>query len=203
MKRSLIFFSLIFFLYGCSILPSKPTSTFNHPLSKLTNIPENLINRTWLERFSIDIQLTKQNNIHQELLLRTEFTTTHINIVMLSLDGIALAQAQWNSQTQTLKVERILDTPLTKQLDIKKVFHDLQAAHWPVKKLKEVLSPEYSFSEETVNGIKIRRFFYQNKVIIVIRKKAAQISLEYINAGYQIKMSRLQDSQLKPPLKKK
>ncbi len=169
----------------------------NKQFFNLTSIPKQLQNRVWLERFTINISVTK--NIRQELLLQTEFTTNKINFVALSLEGLALIQASWNSQTQEFKVEKLVNTPITSELDIKKIVHDLQAAHWPINKLKEALHSQYSVVDSCIKGVNIRQFFYKNKVILTIHEKAEQVHFKYIDESYEIKLSRIKNSPLNMP----
>ncbi|MGB0496174.1 MAG: DUF3261 domain-containing protein [Kangiellaceae bacterium] len=86
---------------------------------------------------------------------------------------------------------------------VKKIVHDLQATHWPINKIEEVLYTKYSVKDSILNDVKIRRFSYQNKVIIEIRKTADQTDLDYFSSGHKISIVRIKDNPLKVRPKKK
>lgn len=200
MKLLLISCSIILILCGCSNHPSKLLTTASYPLFDLTATPKTIQNRVWLERFSINIFTENGEHVRRELLLQTEFTTTHINIVALSLEGLPLIQASWNSQFRDLKIEKLTDTTLTKEFDIMKIIHDLQAVHWPLTRIRTSLNNHYSVYEEILDNEKIRRFFYQNKVIMTIYKKENQTKLRYFDLDYEVNIFRLKDKPLKARL---
>lgn len=208
--RVFIFFALFSQLNACSLVNQESSGKQGKGSGRvmpLLAVPNEFQQKIWLEKFTF--ALTKQGNAEsattvsryakQSMLLQTELTHDGINIAAMSFDGIPLAQASWQRDSQTVKSE----LTVAKNFDAKQVLHDLQIVNWPINIIAPALEKSFSVDEQIVaeesTGIKnkVRRFYHQGEVIIIIRYQDKVISFEQLNLGYQLTITRLNDSDLK------
>lgn len=208
-----------YLLSACSVFTDKGNETTSVVLSQvitLQPVPKNLQQRVWLEKFTFafnnPINGQKQEKqpadkisgyAIQSMLLQTELTEQGINIAAISFEGIPLAQASWQSISQSVKSE----LTVAKNFDAKQVLHDLQIVNWPIKLIAPALANNFSVDEQIVpdsstgDKIKTRRFYHQGEVIIIIRYQKQEISFEQLSAGYRLLITRLTDNDLPAVLK--
>jgi hypothetical protein len=208
-----------YLLSACSVFTDKGNETKSVVLSQvitLQPVPKNLQQRVWLEKFTFafnnPINGQKQEKqtadkisgyAIQSMLLQTELTEQGINIAAISFEGIPLAQASWQSISQSVKSE----LTVAKNFDAKQVLHDLQIVNWPIKLIAPALANNFSVDEQIVpdsstgDKIKTRRFYHQSEVIIIIRYQKQEISFEQLSAGYRLLITRLTDNDLPAVLK--
>lgn len=216
--KLVLFFTGLSLLSACSLFSQGMNSDRGKiPVQfiPLLPVPSELQQKVWLEKFTFSLEnygnnsasTERANNVRdyakQSMLLQTEFSNDGINIAAMSFDGIALAQASWQSNSQTVKSE----LTVAKNFDAKQVLHDLQIVHWPISTIAPALVKGFSIDERVMldgsdgNKIKIRRFHYQGEVIITIRYQVDNIIFEQLSAGYRLTITRLRDSKLKTALK--
>ncbi|PKG82502.1 hypothetical protein CXF85_13545 [Colwellia sp. 75C3] len=211
-------------LTACSVFTlGSGNANVSTQLMPLLPVPADLQNRVWLEKFtfSFDNTSSASNSISdnqgtandstekvsgyakQSMLLQTELTEQGISIAAMSFDGIPLAQASWQSGSQSIKSE----LTVAKNFDAKQVLHDLQAVNWPIELITSALATNFSVDEQSVADpktgikIKIRHFYHQGEVIIIIRYQQQDISFEQVSAGYRLLITRLTDNDLNAALK--
>jgi len=202
-------FSLLTLLSACSLLTQDKAAESSAQVIPLLSVPAVLQQKVWLEKFTFSLDVNEQQNnegsqnkvsryANQSMLLQTELSKQGINIAAMSFDGIPLAQASWNSDSQLVKSE----LTVAKDFDAKQVLHDLQIVHWPVNLIAPSLFKGFSVDEQIMldegndNKIKVRRFYHQGEVIIIIRYQVKEIHLEQVRAGYQLTITRLNSHNL-------
>jgi len=204
-----IFYSVLSLLSACSLLSQEENKKHASQVMPLLSVPSDLQQKVWLEKFTFSLDNLapikneeKSDKVSryakQSMLLQTELSDQGINIAAMSFDGIPLAQASWNSDNQKVKSE----VTLAKNFDAKQVLHDLQIVHWPVNLIAPALIKGFSVDEQIMlnegdgNKIKVRRFYHQGKVIIIIRYQVNNINLEQKESGYQLTITRLNSHDL-------
>jgi|GEM_PF-6002650 len=193
-------------LSGCANIPVKSASG-NHvgQLMPLLAVPKAMLDHVWLEKFTFAL-----NNKHAQLaktfakdsmLLQTELSEQGINLAAMSFSGALLAQASWQSGAQTVTSE----IGLAKDFDAKQVLHDLQLANWPLTEIEDSLFTGFAVDESEIKAQqtrfnRIRRFYYQGEVIIIIRylmpeneQQNQHIDFQQLSQGYQLSIERLSD----------
>jgi len=216
--KLVLFFAGLSLLSACSLFSQDMNNgRGNIPVQfiPLLPVPSELQQKVWLEKFTFSLESYGNNSSNTELaknvrdyakqsmLLQTEFSNDGINIAAMSFDGIALAQASWQTNAQTVKSE----LTVAKNFDAKQVLHDLQIVHWPISTIAPALVKGFSVDERVMldgsdgSKIKIRRFHHLGEVIITIRYQVENIIFEQLSAGYRLTITRLRDSKLKTALK--
>jgi len=205
-----IVFALVSQLSACSLFSQESSGVQGKGASQLMPllpVPTELQQKVWLEKFTFSV--TSQTNgeaadkvsryAKQSMLLQTELTLKGINIAAMSFDGIPLAQASWEVGSQAVKSE----LTVAKNFDAKQVLHDLQIVNWPLNIIAPALAKGMSVDEQIVSDAntgrknKIRRFYHQGEVIIIIHYQEKTIDFEQLSLGYQLSITRLNDSDLK------
>ena len=188
-------------LIGCSSLTPNGASNSktNTKLFKLTSVPTTLVNKVWLEKFTIKAIGDLANSpiaqsINQSMLLQTELDSAGINVAAMSFSGLPLAQASWQSQTNTTQTE----SSLSQSFDAERIIHDLQGVNWPLEVLQTVKNNGISISEEYTDGIRQRQFYRNKKLIMRIRYLAKKINVEQLEQGYHLEVIRLSQTVLTP-----
>lgn len=171
-----------------------PAKSQHFQLFKLIPVPEIWQNRVLLEKMKINIDGVNNSKIPDEMLLQSELTPKGINIAAISLAGIPIAQAKWETSSSQVKTE--INVPLP--FDAQQVIHDLQSVKWPLRKIKPALLPGYTVEENQNGETKTRRYYYRNEPVIVIQQQAKQINFKQLKQGYQLTITSLSDNQLKP-----
>lgn len=183
-------------LMSCSWLKSPQESALtqvaNYPFFELMAVPESLQNRVWLDKFTISFNGVAHEVAPQNMLLQSELRENTINIAAMSFTGIPLAQASWDETTQKLVSYNAVDRNFNPQ----QVIHDLQCVNWPLALIKNSLFAGFSVDEEIIDDVKIRRFYFKQKLIVKITNQANKISFDQIEQGYQISVLRLEDNLL-------
>ncbi len=196
---------------ACSLLSSQSNVLENNAarVLPLLPVPAEFQQKVWLEKFTfslasdvIDIE-EKANRVNryakQSMLLQTELSFEGINIAAMSFDGIPLAQASWKHGSQKVKSE----LTVAKNFDAKQVLHDLQIVNWPINIIAPALAKGFSVDEQDVTDAitdrknKTRRFYHQGEVIIIIHYQEKTIDFEQLSLGYQLSITRLNESHLK------
>ncbi len=197
---------------ACSLLNPQSNAVHNKNFARvmpLLPVPEQFQQKVWLEKFifslandvvGIEEQANKVNRYaKQSMLLQTELTLEGINIAAMSFDGIPLAQASWKHGSQMIKSE----LTVAKNFDAKQVLHDLQIVNWPINIIAPTLAKGFSVDEQVVTDAttdrkkRIRRFYHQGEVIIIIHYQEKTIDFEQLSLGYQLSITRLNESHLK------
>lgn len=208
--RFFIFFALFNQLSACSLLSQESNGMQGKSFARvmpLLPVPNELQQKVWLEKFTFslnkqasDISTNEVTNYaKQSMLLQTELTDGGINIAAMSFDGIPLAQASWQKGSQAIKSE----LTVAKNFDAEQVLHDLQIVNWPVNLIAPALTQGFSVDEQIVAEVntgrknKIRRFYHQGKVIIIIHYQDKTINFEQLSLGYQLTITRLNERHLK------
>jgi len=216
--RFFIFSMLLSQFSACSLLSQESNGIKGNVIKRVMPIlpvPSELQQKVWLEKFTFsfisqggkakDTKASEEsaNKVSryakQSMLLQTELTEQGISIAAMSFDGIPLAQASWQKGSQAVKSE----LTVAKSFDAKQVLHDLQIVNWPIKYIAPALAGGVSVDEQIVadestgRKNKIRRFYHQGEVIIIIHYQEKAINFEQLSLGYQLNITRLNDSDLK------
>ena len=194
--RKLFLLAMAIIIIGCgspmkSVLQEK-SQLNSFVFFKLTPVPNALQNRIWLEKFSITFNGTPKQISPKNMLLQTELTEYGLSIAAMSFEGIPLAQAQWNEKTGEL----LSDNSIDKKFNPKQVLQDLQSVNWPIQELRKTMFKGFTVDEKIANGVRIRNFYHNNKIIIKIKEIAIKVNFEQIKLGYQISIIRLEDKSL-------
>ncbi len=203
----LLVFVLLSQLSACSLLSQEQNNAHSARVMPLLPVPSEYQHKVWLEKFTFslnkqasDISTNEVTSYaKQSMLLQTELTDQGISIAAMSFDGIPLAQASWQQGSQLVKSE----LTVAKNFDAQQVLHDLQIVNWPVNIIAPALAQGFSVDERIVAEAstgrknKIRRFYHQGEVIIIIHYQEKTIDFEQLTLGYQLTITRLNDSDLK------
>ena len=214
----LLLCSLVSLLSACSLFSQGNNNVQGKSTARiipLLPVPTALQQKVWLERFTFTLNspVSKVSNAEpdvnegrskevsryaeQSMLLQTELTNQGINIAAMSFDGVPLAQASWKSDSQVVNSE----LTVAKNFDAKQVLHDLQLVNWPISNIAAALANNFSVDEQVTADSgkknKIRRFYHHGEVIIIISYQEKNIRFKQLTLGYQLSITRLNDSYLK------
>lgn len=188
-------------LVSCSVKHSHQDKEYGQKVIQLQPVPKSLESSVWLERFDFFVDKSKLGTLLEKLtneamLIQTELTPQGINLAAMTFAGVPLAQVSWRSHNQHV----VTEMAAASHFDGQQVIHDLQLINWPKDTIKAALLPGFSFDESLIDGIRTRRFYQGEQVIIIVRyldqEQAHSVSFEQKAIGYRLQINRLTDTEL-------
>ena len=184
-------------LFSCSVKKPTENNGYGQRVIRFQPVPEALSNRVWLEQFDLSFNKSHLATVlaqlsNEAMLIQTELTPQGINLAAMTFAGVPLAQVSWQSDSQKVYTEMAA----ARHFDGQQVIHDLQLINWPKDIIKAALLPGFSFNESFHEGIRTRRFYQGEQVIIIVRYQEQTVSFEQKAIGYRLQINRLSDTEL-------
>lgn len=172
---------LAFGMCSCTVFSERSDNDATHYFS-LAQIPKAMIGQSRLEKFEFF------SVVNRSMLVQSELTATHINIVAMTFEGLPIIQASW----QALDNQWQVITGISLPLEPSQILHDLQSVHWPVLMLENVLFEHYSIVESVNDvGDRSRHFYFNDELIRTIDYKKDMIEFNDFRKNYQLKITPL------------
>lgn len=184
-------------LFSCSVKKADENNDYGQRIIRFQPVPQALENKLWLEQFDFAFTASHLANAlaqlsNEAMLIQTELTAQGINLAAMTFAGVPLAQVNWQSDSQKVYTDMAAAT----HFDGQQVIHDLQLINWPKSTVSAALLPGFSFNESFVDGMRTRRFYQDEQVIIIIRYQEQVVSFEQKTIGYRLQIKRLTDTEL-------
>jgi len=181
LKRILLSFSLVVLVGGCSILSGNKIDNSTRYFS-LLKIPNEMIGLINLEKFEF------VGVVERSMLVQSELTSTHINLVAMTFEGLPIVQASWSALDNTWQVM----AGVAFLLEPSQILHDLQSVHWPLSTIEDALFEHYYVVEGVNNfGVRFRAFYFNDELIRVIDYKKDMIEFNDFRKNYQLNITPL------------
>ena len=180
-KKVLFSLLIAFGLNSCSLFPNGNENGTERYFS-LAKIPNQMVGQIQLEKFEF------VGVVERSMLVQSEITSTHVNLVAMTFEGVPIIQASWLALDNTWQVI----TGLSLMLEPSQILHDLQSVHWPLSVIEDVLHKSYSVIEETSSfGFRTRKFYFNDVLIRTIDYKEDMIEFNDFKKNYQLKITPL------------